>query len=337
MSFRTWLYVFAFGIALAASVAAQEVDPALKQQPVTESGQGDATNDSNEAAQPNVANSPEILAAIKGIEAAIRDLIAEEDQIETERQRKNESRDLNAQEAMAKWARWMFWATIGTAFVTLVGLILIGFTLRYTRKAAEHTEGMLIEAKATTLAAKESVTVTRKIGMSQVRPWIKCTIEMNAGLMANKGSLPFSLNVSVQNVGNGPATDTLYDVFLFESFGHSDEDAVAKLRDKMISRVETGHNRPSIIFPAESVSISRAENLIIDGSSIKSDAMGVVPAACAVAVYRIDGEKEWRCTASIFDIFVRGDVGLGHAFPMDGKAISAEGLNVVHRRNAIGT
>lgn len=202
MSFRTWLYVFAFGIALAASVAAQVGDTSIEQQPVAETGQGDGSDENDEATQPDVTNSPDILTAIEGIESAIRDLIAEEDQIEAERQRQNESRDLNAQEAMAKWARWMFWATIGTALVTLVGLILIGFTLRYTRKAAEHTEGMLRQAERATIAAESAVEATRDIGEKQVRAYLHVT---NVGFSLGEKTGEVGVRLTVANAGQSPA------------------------------------------------------------------------------------------------------------------------------------
>ncbi|MGB5864963.1 MAG: hypothetical protein WBG95_11775 [Sulfitobacter sp.] len=140
------------------------------------------------------------MAAIEGIEAAIRDLIAEEDKIEADRQRNNENRDLYAQEAMANWARWMFWATVGTAVVTLLSLVLIGFTLRYTRKAAEHTEGMLRQAERATIAAEGAVDATRDIGEKQVRAYLH--VKSVEFIVSGDG---IGARILIANAGQSPA------------------------------------------------------------------------------------------------------------------------------------
>lgn len=46
-------------------------------------------------------------------------------------------RDLNAQEDMAKWAKWMFVATFFQGFVALITLYLVRSTLRETKRTAD--------------------------------------------------------------------------------------------------------------------------------------------------------------------------------------------------------
>lgn len=70
-----------------------------------------------------------------------------------ERERHNIEQDLTAQRQMADSAWWMMVATFGTVGVTSFGVYLIHITLNYTKTAAEHTEGMLEEARKTTKAS----------------------------------------------------------------------------------------------------------------------------------------------------------------------------------------
>ncbi|WP_439526258.1 hypothetical protein [Roseovarius mucosus] len=48
-----------------------------------------------------------------------------------------EKADLEAQTKMAQWAEGMLWVSIFSALVSGFGLFLLGFTLRYTKKAAD--------------------------------------------------------------------------------------------------------------------------------------------------------------------------------------------------------
>jgi hypothetical protein len=201
MSVRTWLYVFTLGLILAWSGQAWS-QPTIEDEPIRQNKQEDGSTNGDAGTQNDVTRSQDVLLAVKGIETAIRDLIAEEDQAEADRQRQNESRDLNAQEAMAKWALWMVWVTAGTAALTFLSLILIGFTLRYTRKAAEHTEGMLTEARSTTKAANETVALTRQMGFVQSRAYVGFS-EM-VGKLTPDGRIV--VWAQIRNAGQTPAT-----------------------------------------------------------------------------------------------------------------------------------
>lgn len=73
-----------------------------------------------------------------------------------------EKNDLQAQQDMAKWARLMYAVTAITTALTGVGVILLGFTLHFTKRAAIAGDQMVREAVATTKAAEASVAETRK-------------------------------------------------------------------------------------------------------------------------------------------------------------------------------
>ena len=216
---------------------------------------------------------------------------------------------VSSRDTLAQW--------IMMAFTVVAAGLLLG-TLSMTRKLACDT---------------------REIGDMQNRPWLKCRLEFPSGLLAAQGSLPFGMRLDITNIGKSPATDVLADVFLFQSLGHDDEALIEGLRRDLVAKIETGHERAGAILPGETFHRMRAEALRINMTDVLPFLGGVEPAACVVAVYKIPSDGEWHCTATVFDIFVKdaGGVGLGHHFPLDGRAIPGEGLNVVMRRNAIAT
>lgn len=95
---------------------------------------------------------------------------------------------------MAKWAFWMLIATAFSAMFTGIGVILIAFTLKYTKDT-------LTEAKAATKAANDTVTVTRQIGEDQLRPYV----HISAARFYWDHIGPRAI-VSCQNSGQTPAT-----------------------------------------------------------------------------------------------------------------------------------
>lgn len=137
----------------------------LTDEPAAASKQPISISNSERSKNAQSLNPPEYLSALDGIESAIRDLIAEEDKIESERLRAQVDRDLNAQESMAKWAGVMAWLTGLTALLTAAALVFIWRTLYYTKE-------MLKEAEITTAAAVKTVKDTREIGQAQVRAYL---------------------------------------------------------------------------------------------------------------------------------------------------------------------
>ena len=214
MPFRTWMYVFAFGLVLPATqIHAQDVPenrpPHVEVLPpiVVIIGQNRPSTD--------------LTPALEKIETAIRDLITEEDQVESQRQLGEQNRDLIAQEDMAKWAFWMTLATAVGIVATLIGLYLIYRTLYYTKRAADYTRDMLTQAKisndaATTaaVAAIASNKGTAKFGEMGSRAYLtvsNLSIEFTGDL--------FFLYFELSNVGASPAFE-VEAVFLAFSDGN---------------------------------------------------------------------------------------------------------------------
>lgn len=157
ISFRTLVYVFAFGLIALPTIGRSQEEPRRP-----ENAADGAT--SQQAEQPVA----DLLPALEGIEAAIRDLVREESEEERNRAANQVAQDVEAQTEMAQWAMEMALASMAAALFTLVGLVLIWRTLHYTKKAALSADGMLSEAKAATLEAKAA----NSIMAEQRRAWV---------------------------------------------------------------------------------------------------------------------------------------------------------------------
>jgi len=277
------MFAVAIGLTLALSGQAQNTDPSFEQKPMAETGQSDTANESDDATKPDIKNSLEVLTAIKGIETAIRDLIAEEDKIEADHQRKNEKRDLDAQEAMAKWARWMFWATFGSAGVTLVGLILIGFTLSYTRKAAEYTDGLLDQARKATVAtigaveaAESANVVSTKNAFIDQRPWVSVEViefqHVDVDTVQNiqrLGFRHFSAIVSIRVINTGKTPAQSVEVWV----AAVNDEGMAKALEAVIlpNNDHNGHSLIGVIPPNSALKLDFPISRPFDDIPNKSD------------------------------------------------------------------
>jgi hypothetical protein len=153
----------AFGLsaALSGALAQERIEPALESQPVPESRDQPGADQSKASAGQEDTDTGRLVAAIDEIKAAIRDLIAEEDPQQRERQEHREEADLHAQQDMALWAKRMFWATFAAVVLTFVGVVLIWRTLIHTRHAAEAaiggTNAAIDAAKAAQTTAEAAI------------------------------------------------------------------------------------------------------------------------------------------------------------------------------------
>lgn len=199
MSFRTSLFIVALGLIAGLAPGYSLGQVGAEDQPGQEEGRV-ASGDSGEGHQ---SDAVDLFPALEGIESAIRDLIANEDKVVREAAQDREKRDLQAQEEMAFWAEGMFYATFATVILTFIALFAIFRTLHHTRRAADYTEGMLVEAKTTTKAAEASILETRRIGEAQVRAYVipkQCCVKIQAdgdmirgqiiATLANSGQTP---------------------------------------------------------------------------------------------------------------------------------------------------
>jgi hypothetical protein len=239
MSFRTWLYVFAIiGLTLPANYALAQ--SASENEPRQEERAADAQQDNQEEQQPTI----DLTTALNDIESAIRDLIEEEDKIAIDAQESREKRGLNAQEAMAEWAKLMFFATFSTVLLTFVALVYIRWTL--------------IETKNAVRAADKTVLATREIGQKQVRAYLSVSdVKMEWG---NENRTLTRISFIVENTGSSPARD----VSTYSSVSVIDPSAM--LNDKIVVqaiRAESNFN-PSGVIPSSGTRKTFHENPVTD-------------------------------------------------------------------------
>lgn len=88
--------------------------------------------------------------ALDGIANTVKSL---KDNPDADAEKTRAERDLTAQEDMARWAFWLFCATVASLILTAVGVVLIWRTLVHTRRAVDSSDEMVAEAKLATVAA----------------------------------------------------------------------------------------------------------------------------------------------------------------------------------------
>ncbi len=110
------------------------------------------------------------------------------------RQEERAERDLKAQEDMAKWAMWMFWATA-------VGIVLLAATLRETWRAGVSA-GQILEA------TKQQVDLAEKTAAIELRAYLSAVPMGINRLTGKEYSYPSHegmAHIAVRNVGRLPA------------------------------------------------------------------------------------------------------------------------------------
>ncbi len=187
-------------------LAQESQEPALESQPIAEPRQEDSTSTGQRSSSNEPDNSVSYVPVLKGIESAIRDLIAEEDKIERERQKNQKVRDLHAQEEMALWAKYMSWATTATVFLTFIALVAIIRTLHHTRRAGDAAFDMVEEAKSTTKAAQDTINVMR----DEQRPWVVIVPNEIVEITQDGDSCSTKFSICCRNVGKTPAIDVVF-------------------------------------------------------------------------------------------------------------------------------
>lgn len=160
-----WRDRFAIGLvallALASEACVQDSPPVFQSDPKPEGQHATGAAPDTQNTGPKQQSTLDLLLAIQGVEAAIRDLISEEDEVAREAESRRDQADLRAQESMALWALVTAIANGIAAFLTGVGILLIWRTLHHTRRAADYANDMVDEARKTTQAAIDSIKVER--------------------------------------------------------------------------------------------------------------------------------------------------------------------------------
>lgn len=184
---------------------------ALESQPETEGGQNTSEGGAEDKGQEEKPSPEQLTPALDKIETAIRDLIAQERAAQGQGPKDEEIRDLKAQERMAFWAKLMFWATTAAVILTLAGIVLIRYTLKYTKIAAGHTEEMLTEARKTTEAgistaneARRQADIAEESLRRLERPYLFPKVVGSDNLTNRSSTQPFAKMV-LENYGKTPA------------------------------------------------------------------------------------------------------------------------------------
>lgn len=199
MSQRDWLFILAaIGLALAAIANAQPVGRDGAHQAAPNQGQAEPSNKPDPAPRFTIQDA---------LDRVARAMEAANNQPKSADEREQAERDLAAQEGMAKWAKYMFWAAVASVALTAAGVFLIWQTLIYTRTAAIAAKDAVTEAKEATKAAilgaeaaERTVAETRRIGDAQVKSYIL----INEAALNWDGPNPHIMMVC-KNTGQTPA------------------------------------------------------------------------------------------------------------------------------------
>lgn len=144
--------IAAVGIALGAAAYAQPAAQQSRSEPNVSEQQPEPPLDAQPTQQPTIQDLLDRVATA---------LESDDGEADAQWQREQDARDLKAQESMAKWAKFMFWATCGGVMVTLAGVILVYFTLKHTADAAEYARQAVVEGKRAADAAEASIEEAR--------------------------------------------------------------------------------------------------------------------------------------------------------------------------------
>ena len=208
-------------LATSVALAQQSRDSSAPQgQPEAAGDQVEGATAGKQNTAPEQDDAARLLPALHGIESAIRDLIADEDQVSSERQEQRDIADLQAQKEMALWAKYMLWVTGAGAFLTGVGIILIWRTLHYTRIAAVQAGEAVIEARKTTAAAIEATAAAKDANgllLADQRPWLDIDVDTVKLTINGNGNLQVNADISVKNIGRTPAIDATSGIRFFDA------------------------------------------------------------------------------------------------------------------------
>lgn len=301
------LAVIALGLMLFAFQArSQEADEmAFEDQPVAEDGQLDRAFSGKEVAVPERQDTSVFVPAIQGIEAAIRDLVAAQNPRKDADEIQRQKDDLNAQMRMALWAMWMFFAAIGSLFLTGAGVLLIWRTLHHTRRAADYTREMVDEARAATAAAEDTAAVAKQAMIAEKRAWLTLEkVNLKAITQIHTEGGQFSIEAIVKNIGMTPATSVWVKALTCPPYDPNN--GIPQFYREFIESVRsTPKDWGYVVFPQE----RDVANIVFPIQKSDVDAALVRPRAAQIGVsfrmlvgvgYRIIGDDKPHVTIRTF-------------------------------------
>ncbi|HEV2561185.1 MAG TPA: hypothetical protein VGT78_03500 [Rhizomicrobium sp.] len=126
-----WLPAIAIGLTLSGAAAANPIGRHAHHQ----------TNSQQTHAEPQASPAPQIPTALQAdIDSIANTLKAENARAESKDEKQYASRYLKTQKHMAKWAGWMLVIAGIEAAITLIGVVLVGLTLKAARDSAREAQ-----------------------------------------------------------------------------------------------------------------------------------------------------------------------------------------------------
>lgn len=222
--------------------------------------------------------------------------------------------DLAAQERMAKAAEWAVVVAIGATVVTLVGVVLVGWTLYHTRRAADAAGKMVTESERATAAV-----------IADQRAWLSIEdVKLKHPTKITEQGIIFGTLVTTKNYGRTPAKSV--EIRLESRFdeGNPESFRVAETRFKEMLR-----NHPAelgtLLFPQETFmqgdTWADGEDKI--GTAMKARPNGEIKVGFTIFVgisYRVMGDESVHITYQPYSAL---NVPVGTEIPQ-GKTIALQ-------------
>jgi len=236
--------------------------------------------------------------------------------IQPAHQQSQDARDLHAQEWMARWAFWMFLASLGTVIITGVGVFYVKRTLDATLSAVEDTG-------QATVAMREA----NRIMQEGQRPWIKINF-FHSSTTISDGSVHIGIGFNIENVGARPAISPGIHFKEVSLTGKDDAEQEQVMSD-FFNEIQG------------SMRLTRLDNAVFPGAqgqgfvpqvSAPSDAPSIQTWVMVICTYKHDRNSKNFITCSSAMINVSATKGMENG----GKIISAEQLNVRIRPGSLG-
>ncbi|MDF1732963.1 MAG: hypothetical protein P1U49_15775 [Minwuia sp.] len=259
MSRSYWRAIIAaLGISLTCASYAQEEaeDPPRTEERTAEDG-----------SEPRDSQQPIDLTAIENLIKRIATAIeAEENQEDRSWEKDYASRDLDAQEGMAKWTFWILITTGASVVVTAAGVILVYFTLKHSRRAADAAFKMVDEAKETTKAGKDAALAafnqakTAENAYRRLeRPYLLLRVEHVGGLH-KPGSNTAHIKIRFHNHGRLPAVLVSVKLRLLDAPDPTNLRLSAWTERKIYEIIDTGGRSEEFVVSVESATPGKSWN-----------------------------------------------------------------------------
>ncbi len=242
------------------------------------------------------------LSAIKDrIERIARAQEVERDQHKADKADEYARRNLDAQEAMAAWAKLAFFATLAGIILSGGGLLALLYSLRLNRRA--------------TNAAQDAVLVARETNEAQSRAWVSVNCQLGkperGKTHAGVEGIYFNVVCAANNHGRSPATSVSFhaEIALLGSKCPSMEERMTEYCDAIRKRAE---HEAEAIFPE--VNKQLAHMVFLPTTDVEFDIAGkdfkmIAPIVYGCLNYKSPYTKGVRQTRFSYSVVSAGENG----------------------------